>query len=108
MAEAMAGLESHKLHVFDRDEARVGHEEGLAAETLRTFHSAMGPGAGSEEFQTSMLDHLMSMLDKIDCTRTNNVDLYAWVKHTVTQATMRAIYGPDNPFKEKTIEEAFW
>ena len=104
----MAGLERHKLHVFDRDDARVGYEDGLSVATLKDFRRALGPGAGSENFQTSMLNHLKSILDSIDTSRTNKVDLYAWVKHTVTQATMRAIYGPDNPFREQTIEDALW
>ena len=104
----MAGLEPHKLHVFDRDDARVGYEDGLSVATLKAFRRAFGPGAGSEDLQTSMLNHLKSILDTIDTSRTRKVGLYAWVKHTVTQATMRAIYGPDNPFKEQTVEDAFW
>lgn len=73
----MAGLEAHKLHVFDRDDARVGYEDGLAVATLKAFRCALGPGAGSEHFQTSMLNHLKSILDEIDCSRTNKVNLYA-------------------------------
>ena len=70
--------------------------------------SALGPGAGSEDFQTLMLNYLKSILDNINTSQINKVDPYAWVKHTVTQATMRAIYRPDNPFKEQIIEDAFW
>lgn len=108
VAETMAGLESHKLHVFDRDDVRVGYEDGLALATLKAFHRAFGPGAGSQALQTSMLDHLKSILDEFDSDRIHKVDLYARVKHIVTQATMRAIYGPENPFKEQFIEDAFW
>ena len=30
VAETMAGVETHELHVFDRDDARVGYEDGLS------------------------------------------------------------------------------
>ena len=104
----MAYLEPHKLHVFDRDNTRVDYEDGLSVATLKAFRGALGPGAGSEVFQTSMLNHLKSILDNIETSRTNRVDLYAWIKHTVTQVTMRAIYGPENPFEEQAIEDVFW
>ena len=55
-----------------------------------------------------MLDYLKSILDDISTSRMSKVDLYACVKHTATQTTMRAIYGPDKPFKEELIEDAFW
>ena len=84
--------------MFDRDDAWGGHEDGLSVATLKAFRRALGPSAGSEELQTSMLNHIKSILDNIDTSQVNKVDLYAWVKHAVTQATMRAIYGPDNPF----------
>ena len=48
---------------------------------LKAFRRALGPGAGSEVFQTSMLNHLKSILDNIETSRTNKVDLYAWVKY---------------------------
>lgn len=70
--------------------------------TLKAFRRALRPGAGSEAFQTSMLNHLKSILDNIETSRTNKVDLYAWVKYIVTQATMRAIY--DNPLRSKPLK----
>ena len=77
VAESMAGLEPHKLHVFDRDDARVGRKDGLSVAMLKAFRCALGPGAESEDFQTSMLSHLKSILDIIETSRTNKVDLYA-------------------------------
>ena len=77
VAETMAVLEPHKLHVFDRDDARVGYEDGPSVATLKAFRRALGPGAGSEICQTSMLNLLKSILDKINSSRTNKVDLYA-------------------------------
>lgn len=34
VAETIAGLDGHKLHVFDRDDTRVGLEDGLSLATL--------------------------------------------------------------------------
>ena len=108
MAESLSGFESHELMVFDRDDTREDHKEGLGAATLRSFHAAFGPGAGSEDLQITMLTHLKSILDEIDSSRTHTLNLYAWVGHTISQATMRAIYGPTNPFADQAIEDAFW
>ena len=108
MAETLSGFQPHESHVFDRDEARLGREEGLASATLKSFHRAFAPGAGAEELQTSMLTHLKTLLDELEPCHTHKVNVFSWVKHTVTQATMRAVYGPGNPLADQAVEDAFW
>ena len=108
MAESLSGFQPHELIVFDRDDTREDHKEGLGAAPFRSFHAAFGPGTSSEDFQISMLIHLRSILDEINSSRTHTLNLYAWVRHTISQATMKAIYGPTNPFADQAIEDAFW
>ncbi|KAL8730761.1 MAG: hypothetical protein Q9166_003831 [cf. Caloplaca sp. 2 TL-2023] len=90
------------------DGSRTQHQEGLSSATLRSFHAAFSPGAGSEDLQISMLNHLEKLLGELNNRDMQTLDLYAWVKHTVTQASMRAVYGPCNPFADQNVEDAFW
>ena len=69
MAESLSGFQPHELIVFDKDDTREDHKEGLGAATLRSFHAAFGPGASSEDFQISMLTHLRSILDEMNSSR---------------------------------------
>ena len=106
MAESLSGLKPHELSVFDRDETWEVNKEGLRAATLRSFHAAFGPGTGSEDLQISMLTHLKSILDEINSSRAHTSNLYTWVRHTISQATTRAIYGQTNPFADEAVKNA--
>lgn len=108
MAQSFSGFQAHELAIFDKDVSRTQHLEGLSSATLRSFHAAFSPGAGSEDLQISMLNHLQRLLGELDNRDMHTLDLYAWVKHTVTQASMRAVYGPGNPFTDQNVENAFW
>ena len=108
MAETLSGFQPHESRVFDRDEARLGREERLASATLKSFHRAFALGTGAEELQTSMLTHLKTLLDELGPSHTHKVNLFSWVKHTVTQATMRAVDGPGNPLADQAVEDVFW
>ena len=108
MAQSFSGFQPHELAIFDRDDSRAQNQEGLSAATLKAFRAAFSPGAGSEELQVSMLNHLQTLLNELDGEVTHSLDLYAWVKHNITQATMRAVYGPGNPFADQKVEDAFW
>ena len=89
VAETMTGLEPHKSHVFGRDDTRIDYEDGLSEARLKAFRRALGPGAGSEVFQTSMLNHLKSILDNIETSGTNKVDLYANITFQTGSTSVR-------------------
>lgn len=42
--------------------------------------------------------------------RTSNdmVDLFEWVKHEMMRLVSESAYGPENPFWNSDVEEAFW
>ena len=70
--------------------------------------SALAPGKGLERMTEAMLLEASIYLQEFESERM--VDLFAWIRHTVTLCGTGAIYGPENPFNrdQEKLVEAFW
>lgn len=120
MAESLSHFSTPMAQLFDPDPERVDQERraGLGHDTLFEYHRAFGPGAGSEGLQSNMLNELIRLMCVPGDDVTNAVgshrpqqqtrELYAWLKHIITQASMKSIYGPKHPFDDPEVEKAFW
>ena len=70
--------------------------------------SSLAPGEDLEQMTNAMLLEASLYLDALDCNTI--LDLFAWMKHMVTLASTKAIYGIENPFDKngERFVEAFW
>jgi hypothetical protein len=34
--------------------------------------------------------------------------LARWLRNTITIATTNSVYGPQNPYKDQSVQDAFW
>ena len=107
-SKSLAGLGPNEMKLFDRDEHRKAGQEGVGAVQLRAFHQALGTGAGSEGLQLSMLANLKSALEGLEESHDGSLPLLSWVKRTVTQTSMKTLYGAENPLNDQSVEDAFW
>lgn len=41
-------------------------------------------------------------------TQSKKIGLYSWLRDAITTATTRSVYGPMNPYDDKTVADAFW
>jgi hypothetical protein len=76
------------------------------------IREVMGPGAALDAMNRDMMVTIGRTLDDVSKGARGKtpmkLSLKSWMKDCVTQATTNAVYGPENPFKEKSIKEAFW
>ncbi|MCJ1248352.1 hypothetical protein MMC30_005569 [Trapelia coarctata] len=103
-AARLSGLGQETLKHFDKDEQRLG----LSLDTVKATEHALHPDRDGASMNLSMLTHLKELLDEASMVKDEPQHLLAWVKHGITQASTRAMYGPLNPFLDKDLEDAFW
>ncbi|KAF2868440.1 cytochrome P450 [Massariosphaeria phaeospora] len=79
---------------------------------IMTFHDAVAPslvpGADLDGMNRAMLKLVAVSLNRLREQAATNVKLFGWVRHQMTLATTSAAYGPSNPYKDPTVEAAFW
>lgn len=93
-------------------EKNIDGEEGewsLSAE----LHGGIGPtlGAGPEldKMNREMIQSIAASLDRLEVsTDKAKLKLLTWVRRNVTIATTNSAYGPQNPFKDDSVADAFW
>lgn len=91
----------------------VNGDEGdhsLMMESHAAMQGALKPGAQIDEMNQSMIQEVASALDQLEPAngQTRRIDMYAWLRGAITTATTRSVYGPMNPYDDKTIADAFW
>ena len=83
---------------------------GLIVEVNKATHAAMTPGPDLSRMSYASTRKFFEALDGLDGSEAGQVmDLYTWVRHTMTMAGTEAMYGPQNPFTAHPgLEDSFW
>ncbi|KAL8828148.1 MAG: hypothetical protein Q9191_002754 [Dirinaria sp. TL-2023a] len=83
---------------------------GYMAELHHAGISILGPGEESEHMVKAMLATMLESVDLLARPEDGReLELFAWLRRTITVASTDAVFGPENPFaKDPTLENAFW
>ncbi|KAL8999918.1 MAG: hypothetical protein Q9169_001324 [Polycauliona sp. 2 TL-2023] len=83
---------------------------GLLYDTSRGMHNALAPSSSLDWMTKTMLTKLEEYIEPLGVGKGGlEMDLYKWVRKSMTVASTEAVYGPKNPFKHKPeLEDAFW
>lgn len=82
---------------------------GLQHDAHEGTHAAVAPGPALDQMNRTMLQCISASLDKLHATGTpTRINLARWLRHEVTLATSEAVFGPDNPFRDREVEDGFW
>ncbi|KAL8786000.1 MAG: hypothetical protein Q9195_008411 [Heterodermia aff. obscurata] len=80
---------------------------GYVIEVHDGLVAALSPGRDLEHMTEAMLSEATRLLDILSTE--NEVELFGWMRHTVTMCSTRAIYGPGNPFnQDPAFVGLFW
>lgn len=80
---------------------------GYVIEVHDGIVAALAPGKMLENMIKAFLEEASTYFDALG--KDNEVDLFAWMRQTVTMCSTRAIYGPENPFnKNPKYSDLFW
>ncbi|OKL60389.1 hypothetical protein UA08_04239 [Talaromyces atroroseus] len=83
---------------------------GLSMESYAAMRDALRPGSHLDDMNRLMIQEVASSLDLLQPAKgeSRTVGMYSWLRETITTATTRAVYGPMNPYDDKSIADAFW
>lgn len=85
-------------------------DHGLSMESHAAMRAALKPGSQIDEMNRAMLYEIAGSLDLLEPDKgtTRQINMYEWLRDTITTATTRSVYGPMNPYDDKAIADAFW
>lgn len=85
-------------------------DHGLSMESHAAMRAALKPGSQIDEMNRAMVYEIGSALDLLEPSKgtVRKINMYEWLRDTITTATTRSVYGPMNPYDDKTIADAFW
>lgn len=101
----------------DIDVASRNHDEedghwGYMSDVHSSTYFVLGPGVELDTMVRPLLENMMNHFDELSGSPGGEavmIDLFAWVRRTITAASTSAVYGPENPFTcEQGLETAFW
>ena len=78
-------------HLFSKKGYMMGFSKAVAPATM--------PGRGLDGVNRAAADALARSLDQLAAKGPTIVDLYAFVRHEIFNATTEATYGPHNPWR---------
>ncbi|MCJ1381605.1 hypothetical protein MMC17_004716 [Xylographa soralifera] len=85
-------------------------DTGLSMESYEAMRSALSPSPELAEMNRQMIENIARSLDGLiaPAQQSTKIDLWNWLRRHVTAATTNAVYGPQNPFKDESVVDAFW
>ncbi|KAG8158124.1 hypothetical protein KVR01_011885 [Diaporthe batatas] len=72
------------------------------------IHPAVSPGPALDAMNRASVRAVAVSLDKLRRQSPITVDMYKWIQHEVLLATTDAVYGPQNPYRNPAMEEAWY
>ncbi|KAJ8070583.1 hypothetical protein OCU04_000956 [Sclerotinia nivalis] len=83
------------------------HDSYLSTFVPSTF-PALSPGPGLDAINGAAIQYMSDSLEKLKENGPRTVELFSWVRRQLFMATTEAIYGPKNPFRDPTLERAWY
>ena len=83
---------------------------GMSMESYAALRAALSPSSEFDEMNRQMIQNVATSLDKLKSSEQQpiQIGLSNWIRRNVTAASTNAVYGPQNPFKDQSIVDAFW
>lgn len=102
-ADKLSSLQPEQVQLFEKHQGR----SGLAEDTIVGVEASLRQ-ANVDALNVPTLDCLKSMIDQVLLSGNGHVKLHAWIRHVITRSTTKAVYGPEDPFVDSSVESAFW
>jgi hypothetical protein len=98
--------QSKITHNINGDEGDLG----LVTESHDAVDAGLRPGPNLDDMNRVMLAEIAKSLNQLQPPRggTRRISMYSWLRDAITKATTRSVYGPMNPYEDKSVADAFW
>lgn len=93
---------------MDLISADLKTDQGLTISTTLLMAQATAPGEDLNAMGRKAVEVLTAHLDLLSAQNGRVVGFYEWVRQSLHAATSEAVYGPENPYRDPRIADAFW
>lgn len=108
-ASRILGISAEAIKAMKNNINGEEGEWGLSMELHGGIRLALGAGPDLDRMNREMVQSIAASLDRLEVsTDKAKLKLAKWVRRNVTIATTNSVYGPQNPFKDESIADAFW
>jgi hypothetical protein len=84
-------------------------EWGLSMESYAGMRAALAPGPDLDEMNRVMIQNIAASIEDLrTSSKVVEKGLARWLRNTITIATTNSVYGPQNPYKAQSVQDAFW
>ncbi|OGE49293.1 hypothetical protein PENARI_c022G02742 [Penicillium arizonense] len=102
-AECAGGIKGPGLQLLRGKESQG---QGLGHHTVTNMRPTL-LGEGLDEMNTKMIECVQQSVQELR-SHCRTVDLYDWCTLAMTIASTDAIYGPQNPYKQRKTRDSYW
>lgn len=100
----IAGTNETTDSIMTRD---LTSEHGFLGGFNKATHATVAPGPALDEMQRQAIEVFKVSLGNLSVSGPRQVSMFAWIRHELLLGTTDAVYGPQNPFRNVEIEEAW-
>ncbi len=82
---------------------------GLSMDFNKVVYPALSPGVPLQAMNRIVVPSIAASLDRLQAAngKTTKIGLSRWIRHELTLSITDSVYGPQNPFKDRAVEDAF-
>ncbi|KAI0153311.1 cytochrome P450 [Xylariaceae sp. FL1272] len=108
MASTVTGMSVDSARIIAKDHLQ---SHGFLHELVSTVRSSLSPG--STPLNMLNRNAIQAIAKSLDMVATGaetpvKINMYGWIKHQVMMATTEGAFGPQNPFRDTKIQQAFF
>jgi cytochrome P450 len=103
-------LDDRSMAILKQNQnAEDGTRSGLMQDVHHMLGTTLAPGELVDEMNRSVLDTFCLDIDALAKGRSDDIQLWSWLRHHFSVAAVTALWGPKNPLVvHPDVEAAFW
>ncbi|OTB18120.1 hypothetical protein K445DRAFT_314939 [Daldinia sp. EC12] len=103
-AGSLVGMSKEAVKVMHQN---LQSEDGFSISWTKYITPVMGPGEDLNAINRKSIDVFSADMEKLRAQGTVKVDLWQWSRRIMVESTTEAIWGPQNPYRDPVIAEAW-
>ncbi|KFA54643.1 hypothetical protein S40293_02254 [Stachybotrys chartarum IBT 40293] len=103
-AGSVVGMSKQAVEVMHQN---LTHEDSFSVSWPRYIIPAMSPGRNLDDINKRSIDIIAAESLRLRAQGKTIVDLFAWSRSIIVKSTTEAIYGPQNPYRDAAITDAW-
>lgn len=103
-AGSLVGMSKEAVEVMHRD---LTDEKSFSVSWPRFITPVMGPGQELDAINRKAIEVFAAEMGKLRGQGTTKVGLWQWTRQAMVTSTTEAVWGPQNPYRDPVIAEAW-